>query len=293
MKLLPLSLVFLATLPAQDVTFRATTSLVRIDAEAIDAGGRVIPNLKREDFRVMDQGAPQTLADFSFEEEPLDLILLFDTSSGMREKIHGILRATELGFHELREGDRVCVMAYGAESRVARAFTADLWAVNDAILLSVVSGTFSGGARIEKAAAQTALQFRAEPATHRKRAVIAITDKAESDRVGAASAVRELWDSNAVFSELIIGKGGQTRLLDAGAASIVDRTGGAAIAAGVPGEAFQESVHYVRSGYTMYYALPDAAPGSERMVKVELSPDAAQRFPGVRVRGRSGYVVPH
>jgi hypothetical protein len=287
-----LLLFFLAALCAQDVTFRASTSLVRIDAEAIDASGQVVPNLKAEDFRVSDQGAPQTLTDFSFDVEPLDLILLFDTSSGMKEKIHSILRATELGFHELRQGDRVCVMAYSAESRVARAFTGDLGAVNDAILLGVVSGGFGGGARIEKAAAQAALQFRSEPASHRKRAIVAITDKAESDRAGALAAIHELWDSNAVFSELIIGKGGLTRLLDAGAASIVDRTGGAAIAAGVPGEAFQKSVHYVRSGYTMYYPQPDAAPGSERSVKVELSPDAARRFPGVRVRARAGYVVP-
>jgi hypothetical protein len=52
----------------------------------------------------------------------------------------------------------------------------------------------------------------------------------------------------------------------------VDRTAGAAIAAGVPGEAFQESVHYLRSGFTMCYPLPAAALGSERSVKVELSP---------------------
>lgn len=285
-------LILALTASGQDVTFRATTALVRIDAEAIDAAGRVVANLKREDFRVLDQGAEQALANFSFEVDPLDLILLFDTSSGMKEKIHSILRATELGFHELRQGDRVSVMAYGTDSRVAQQFTPDLSAVNDSILLGVVSGKFSGSARIEKAAAQSALQFRTEPATHRKRAVVAITDKAESDRAGAAAAVRELWDANAVFSELIVGKGGQTRLLEAGASSIVDRTGGAAIAAGVPGEAFQESVHYVRSGYSMYYSLPDAAPGSERSVRVELSADAARRFPNVRIRARSGYTVP-
>lgn len=282
----------LAALAAQDVTFKATTALVRVDAQAIDATGQVVPNLTSEDFRVLDQGAPQTLVNFSFDVEPLDLILLFDTSSGMKDKVHSMLRATELGFHELKQGDRVSVMAYSPGSRVAQRFTPNLGDVNDAILLKVISGSFSGGARIERAAEDAALQFRSEPATHRKRAIVAITDKAESDRAGAAAAVRELWDSNAVFSELIVNKGGQTRLLDAGASSIVDRTGGAAIAAGVPGEAFQKSVHYVRSGYTMYYSQPDAAPGSERSVKVELSPDAARRFPNVRVRARSGYVIP-
>jgi hypothetical protein len=277
---------------AQEPVFRTTTAVVRIDAEAVDQAGRVVANLKQSDFTVLDGGAAQTLTGFAFEEDPLDLILLFNVSSGMREKIHSIVRAAELGFHELRAEDRVSVMSFDVAARVDQAFTPDLGAVNDAILLRVVAGKFGGGARIEAAAADAGLRFRPEPASHRKRAVLAITDKAESDRAGAAAAVRELWGSNAVFSELIVGKGGATRLLDAGAASIVDRTGGAAIAAGAPGEAFQESVHYLRSGYSMYYALPAGAPGAEHAVKAELTAEAARRYPGVRVRARSGYVAP-
>jgi hypothetical protein len=281
-----------AAIPAQEPTFRAGASLVRIDAEAIDPEGRVVPGLTAADFRVLDDNRPQTLSDFAFEVDPLDLILLFDASAGMRDRIHSILRATELGFHELRAGDRVCVMSFDSSARVVQRFTPDLGMVNEAILLRVLAAGFSGKARIENAASQAALTFAGEPPSHRKRAVVAISDKAESDRSGALLAVRELWNANAVFSELVLGKGGKTRLLDAGGASIVERTGGAAIAAGVPGEAFQESVHYVRSGYTMYYALPDAPPGSEHAVKVELTPEAARRFPGVRVRARSGYVMP-
>jgi hypothetical protein len=295
---LPISLVCFTLLlgpGAQDKkipTFRATTSLVRIDAEAIDPAGRVVPGLTRSDFRVLDQGVPQTVVSFGFEENPLDLILLFDTSSGMKEKIHSVIRAAELGFHELREGDRVCVMAFDTFMRMVQPFTPDLGVVNDAILLRVISGRFGGSARIEAAVADAAGRFRSEPASHRKRAILAITDKADSDRAGVSAAVHELWSENAVFSELIVGKGGQTRLLEPGVASIVDRTAGAAIAAGVPGEAFQASVHYLRSGYTLYYALPEAASGSERSVKVELTPDAALRHPGIRVRARSGYFVP-
>jgi VWFA-related protein len=286
-----LAIVCALTLAAQDPTFRATTSLVRIDAEAIDSAGRVVPNLTQSDFRILDQNQPQPIVNFAFEEDPLDLILLFDTSSGMHDKLHSLIRATELGFHELRQGDRVCVMAYDSTSRLAQSFTPDLDAVNEAILLRVLATKFTGSPRIESAASDAAVRFRAEPASHRKRAIVAITDKAESDKAGASAAVQELWNANAVFSELIVGKGGQTRLLDAGPTSIADRTGGVAIAAGVPGEAFQESVHYVRSGYTMYYALPDGPIGSERALKVEFTPEAARRYPNVRVRARSGYVV--
>jgi hypothetical protein len=80
--------------------------------------------------------------------------------------------------------------------------------------------------------------------------------------------------------------------MQTGAGAIVDGTGGASIVAGDPGEAFRDSVHYVRSGYTMYYATPDANSGTERRVQIELTPEAAKRLPNVRIRARSGYVVP-
>jgi hypothetical protein len=77
-----------------------------------------------------------------------------------------------------------------------------------------------------------------------------------------------------------------------GANEVVDKTGGIAIVAVEPGEAFRDSVHYLRSGYTMYYALPAATPGAERKLQVELTSEAAKRFPSVRIRARSGYIAP-
>src|SRR5580692_9821747 len=97
----------IAALAAQDPTFRATTSLVRVDAEAILPTGAVISGLTQSDFRILDQNQPQRIVNFAFEEDPLDVVLLFDTSSGMRAKIQSVIRAAELGFHELRTGDRV------------------------------------------------------------------------------------------------------------------------------------------------------------------------------------------
>lgn len=285
-------LLFLAL--AQDPVFRSGTSLVRVDAEVVLPSGSVVAGLKSEDFRVSDEGAAQTLSGFSFEEEPLDLILLFDTSAGMRGKIQAVIRAAELGFHELRAGDRVAVMAYGADVRLAQGFTDNLDTVNEAILLKVLSGEFAGSGGIEKAVSAAAARFRAEPVTHRKRAILAITDRAEREgRAGGGGAdIRELWGANIVFSELVVGRGGATKVLENGAASTVAKTGGITIAAGVPGEAFRQSVHFVRSGYTFYYSLPEtAAAGSVRAIRVSLSDEGLRRHAGATVRGRTGYVV--
>lgn len=278
---------------AQEATFRTSVALVRVDAEAVDASGRVVAGLSQNDFRVLDEGQPQPLAGFSFAEEPLDLILLFDMAGSMKGKIQGIVRAVELGFHELRKGDRVSVMVYNTRAQDVLGFTGDLEAVNNAILLRVLTQKFGGGSQVEKPAADAAERFRNEPATHRKRAVLAITDK-PSGAAGPASdaAVQELWAQNAVMSELVIGSGPQTRL-DSGVNALVDRTGGAVITAGVPGEAFQQSVNYLRSGYTLYYRLPEgSAENAARKVQTGLTEDAARRWPGVRIRARSGYLAP-
>jgi hypothetical protein len=272
---------------AQDgAVFRSGVSLVRVDAEAIDASGHVVSGLTKDDFRVLDEGAAQPLVNFSFDEEPLDLILLFDTGGSMRGKLLNIVRATELGFHELRKGDRVCVRVFSGMSTEVLPFTDNLEAVNEAILLQVLKLKFSGGSRLEPAADDAALRFRGEPKTRRKRAILIITDKPGAREANEAAIVRDLWNSDAVVSELILDRSQN------GANGIVDMTGGVTIAAGNPGDAFRDSIHYLRSGYTMYYALPDAVPGAERKLQVELTPEAAKRVPDVRIHARSGYIAP-
>lgn len=265
--------------------FRAGVSLVRVDAEVVDANGHVVTGLAKDDFRVLDEGTPQTLVNFNFAEDPLDLILLFDTSGGMKGKILSIVRATELGFNELRPGDRVSVRAFANFSTEYLAFSDDLQQVNLAILTKVLSLKFTGASKFEQAADEAALRFRQEVKTRRKRAVLIITDKAGSPLPSEDAIVRNFWSSDAILSELILGPNG--------ANVIVDKTGGATIATpGIPSDAFRDSVHYLRSGYSMYYTQPEASSGSQRKLDVQLTDDAARRFPGVKVHARAGYIVP-
>jgi VWFA-related protein len=275
-----------AVVSAQDdVVFRSGVSLVRVDAEAIDSSGHVVAGLTKDDFRVLDEGVAQSLVNFTFEEEPLDLILLFDTAGSMHGKLLNIVRATELGFNELHKGDRVCVRVFSGISTEILPFTDNLQAVNEAILIRVLQLKFNGGSRLEPAADDAALRFRSEPKTHRKRAILIITDKPGAREANEAAIVHDLWNSDVVVSELILDRNQN------GANRIVDQTGGTTIAAGNPGEAFRDSIHYLRSGYAMYYALPGVNAGAERKLQVELTPEAAKRFANLRIHARKGYVA--
>jgi VWFA-related protein len=265
--------------------FRSGVSLVRVDAAVQDPAGQLITDLKKEDFRVTDEGVRQTIVNFSFEEEPLDLILLFDVAGSMKGKVLEILRAVELGFHELHRGDRVCVMDFGGFSEEIAPFSANLESINEAIVLKMPKMRFGGDWKPEKAAQDAALRFRGEPVTQRRRAVLIVTDKIGARSAADTAAIHDLWTSDAVLSALVLNGGQQIRILEPGANAIADKTGGATIVAGPPGPAFQDSVRRLRRRYTLYYALPTATQGAERSIHVECT------RPNAQVRARTGYVV--
>jgi VWFA-related protein len=53
---------------AQDVTFTSSTNLVILDANVRDKSGKVIPNLKKSDFTILEDGKPQSISVFEFQE---------------------------------------------------------------------------------------------------------------------------------------------------------------------------------------------------------------------------------
>jgi hypothetical protein len=277
-------------LPAQDTpVFKAGVSLIRVDTEVVTSSGLTLTGLHNEDFRVFDEGVEQPITAFSFEEEPLDLILLFDLSGGMKGKLLQVVRAVELGFHELKKGDRVCVMAYRRDLQEVAPFTADLDAVNRTILLKALDLQFGGTSSLEQASSGAAVIFRTEPPHGRRRAILVVTDKVSGT---SQSSVRELWKSDAVLSELVLGKMPETSVPDRGTSLTADRTGGATVLAGPPGPSFQLAIRLLRRRYSIYFQAPGGQSGAERKIEVRLSPAAATNSPGAKVRSRTGYLLP-
>ncbi|MEZ5292102.1 MAG: VWA domain-containing protein [Vicinamibacterales bacterium] len=54
------------------ITFRAEVNYVEVDARVLDAQGAFVPDLKAEDFQVLEDGKPQTLSAFSFVNMPVE-----------------------------------------------------------------------------------------------------------------------------------------------------------------------------------------------------------------------------
>jgi VWFA-related protein len=67
----------------QQPTFRSGTQTVPIYITVTDAAGRLVPNLTKEDFTVLDNGVPQEITVFDNTVRPITSVVMLDTSGSM------------------------------------------------------------------------------------------------------------------------------------------------------------------------------------------------------------------
>jgi Ca-activated chloride channel family protein len=67
-----------------DEVYKVNSNLVPVSANATDAAGRAVTDLKLEDFELRVDGQPKPISDLSHSETPVRIALLFDNSSSIR-----------------------------------------------------------------------------------------------------------------------------------------------------------------------------------------------------------------
>ena len=288
---------------AQDrPTFRTDVSQVHVDAEVLSSDGRVVTGLTPSDFRIFDQGETEPIVALRTDEEPLDLILLIDTSGSMRRAPQKLQAASHQTFGELKPGDRVAMMTFDTSAQLVLAFTEDLNVIENGIQ-RITTGNFGGGTYIHRAIDDAARSLLQERRTGRRRAILIITDNVGQRTISDMHVVRDLWEADAVLMGLIFSQPGfEARraivavlapymLINGGRGmnQIADKTGGDTVRADKTGSVFPEVMHRLRSRYSLYYPTPEGAPGSYRSIRVELTPEAQRLHPGARVFARRGY----
>lgn len=114
--------------------FAARTELVEVYATVTDDRGRFVTDIGREEFTVLEDGVPQTIATFADGEQPVSIALAVDRSWSMA---NGPLDAAQRGgrelLRELGDQDRAMLVAIGSEVEVPVALTADRQAVDAAL----------------------------------------------------------------------------------------------------------------------------------------------------------------
>lgn len=112
---------------------RVNTTLVTLPVSVMDRDGRYVPNLRKEDFRLWEDGVEQDVAFFSSVDKPFSVVLMLDTSGSTRFRLEDIQEAAITFVNQLRQDDRVMVVSFDDKVRVLSEFTNDRYRLRDAI----------------------------------------------------------------------------------------------------------------------------------------------------------------
>jgi Ca-activated chloride channel family protein len=168
--------VAIAPLQAQDPvpTFRSSVSLVSVNAVVKDRRGKLVRNLTREDFQILENGSARPIVDFGFSDQgPVSFGVLVDQSGSMklsnnldaaREVIRHLLAWFDAG------KDEVALFAFDQNLLEVQPFTTDSAAIIDALPKLDAYGTTA----LYDAIAKTAERLETRPTP--RRAVIVVTD---------------------------------------------------------------------------------------------------------------------
>lgn len=97
---------------------RVDTTLVSIPVSVMDRDGKYIPDLRKEDFRVWEDGVEQRVAYFASTEKPFTVVLMIDTSGSTKFKLGEIQDAAISFVDQLRPDDRVMIVSFSDRIRV-------------------------------------------------------------------------------------------------------------------------------------------------------------------------------
>jgi VWFA-related protein len=105
-------------------SFRAESNLVLIPVSVTDDLNRFVLGLRKEDFRLFDDGVEQSVAHFSGEDVPLSIGLAFDTSGSMDFKMSTSRDAAKLFLKALNPEDEAFLVEFNEKAKLSAGFSA-------------------------------------------------------------------------------------------------------------------------------------------------------------------------
>src|ERR1041385_7264922 len=120
---------------------RVDTTLVTVPVSVVDRQGRFIPNLKKEDFTLSENGVEQAVAYFEPAEKPFTVALLLDTSASTHFHLSEIREAAIEFAKQLRPQDRVLVVSFNDEVLLLTEATNDLNLIESVVEVNANTGS--------------------------------------------------------------------------------------------------------------------------------------------------------
>jgi len=114
--------------------------LVTVPVMVTTKDGQFISTLKKDNFRVFEDGKQQNIADFKVEDAPITAVLLVEFASTSYPLLIDALRASYIFASTLKKEDWVAVVSYDMKPDILVDFTQDKNQLRNAIASLVVPG---------------------------------------------------------------------------------------------------------------------------------------------------------
>jgi VWFA-related protein len=289
---------------SQGPVIRSQVNLVNLFVTVRDKNKRIVTDLKKEDFKLQEDGQDQQIAFFSKEVTlPITLALLLDTS-GSEQFMLGSIQDMGGRFLDrvLKKGDEALVMSFDTDVDLLSDFTDDRGQLDRAIRKTRINAPMSGGminpgpvptSHITGTAFYDAVYLACNEKLNTeagRKAIVVVTDaQDEGSKVRIEEAVEAAQRTDTVIHILLVAD--PRYGANSGAAKkMTEETGGRMIVANNEkhlAEAFDQISEELRSQYTLgYYPTNTAHDGKFRKIKVEMGNH------DYRVLARKGYYAP-
>jgi Ca-activated chloride channel family protein len=276
----------------KEPTFRVSVRLVNVFTTVTDSHGAPVGNLSKEDFRVLEDGRPQTISVFDKESElPLSIVLEVDTSpSTEREFKLEVVSAKKFVHSIVRPVDRLSVFQITRDVDQLTGFTSDLKRIERGIdALKVGQGT----------SLYDAIYLGSDTLIDRqgRKVLVLITDGGDTtSHTDYANALRRAEQAEALVYSIIVvpveADAGRNLAGEHALIQISKDTGGKYYYASDIKEldqAFHQISEELRTQYLLaYYPNRQVSDSAFRRIQVEVAKKDADGRP-YQVRHRAGY----
>lgn len=272
-------------------SFAVSTPMVTLSAAVRDSHGRLVPGLTRDNFRLFDEGQPQTLRYFTNEDVPATVGLVVDTSQCMRP-IWDKVRQAALAFIETSHPEDEFFIVF-FNDRPSFALPADQPFTRHVSLLRAALG------RTHPIEGRTALYDAVIAALDHlrqgrwdKKALVLFSDGSDNASTASREDALKAIEASAVTIYAIGYADELDEDQDLGVLrQLTEPSGGGSYWSPTPGRLVdycRQISGEFRQRYLLGYDPPDGQPGSFRKIRLEAS--AAGRT--LNVQARPGYAVP-
>ena len=117
------------------------TNLVLIPVTVCDPAGRPVVGLEKENFRLFDDRLQQAITQFSTDDQPVAVGLVFDTSSSMGAKLHRSRAAAQEFFKLANPEDEFLLVEFSDRPRLVVPLTSNPGPIENQLIFTKSKGS--------------------------------------------------------------------------------------------------------------------------------------------------------